>query len=130
MYKIFRRLFKRGETPAPVVQLPALGEVRWSKDDEAWFGNYNGRVSSLAYKGLATPSEEVRAYARRILDDPSWLESSLAQAKMEALRGHPSFYASEIEALTLGAVHFYVHDRRGERILADLDGGKNYRAWR
>jgi hypothetical protein len=32
--------------------------------------------------------------------------------------------------LTLRRIHFYIHDRGGERIIADLDGGKDYRAWR
>jgi hypothetical protein len=130
MFEMLKRLFKRGEPPTPMVHDSVLGELKWSEDDEAWHGSYRGRVFSVAYDGSPMPSPRVLAYAREILDDPSWLETSLAQAKAEAAKDFSDFYAAELQALTLGEVHLFVNDRRGECIIAILDGGKDDRAWR
>jgi hypothetical protein len=157
MFETLKRLFRRGKTPVSVVEdIPRpvgsdafdrgsgigenlilgrerykeLGALTWSADDDAWGGTYHDHVFLLGYDGTSTPSPEVRAYAVRILSDSSWLENTLAHAKAEALSSHSPFYAAEINALTFGTVLFSVHPQRGEYIIADLNGGKDFREWR
>jgi hypothetical protein len=65
-----------------------------------------------------------------MLSDSSWLGNALAHAKTEALKTNSSFYAAEIDSLTLAAIHFHVHAQRGEYAIADLRGGKDFREWR
>jgi hypothetical protein len=69
------------------------------------------------------------AYAREVLNDDSWLETCLENAKREALDEFDKFYHDEINALRWGFIHIHFH--KGVcHILADLEVGKDYRAWR
>jgi hypothetical protein len=126
---LFSNLFKKGEDPLPAVTDPQLGPVRWSQDDEAWLGEYKGRRFGLAYEGKSAPTSELITYAHEVLDDSPWLDSSLAEAKQQAIKDYPESSHEEIKSLAWGAIHFYRH-KGIRRIIADLDGGKDYRAWR
>lgn len=130
MFEMFQRLFRRGETPALVVDDPVLGKLVWSDDDASWFGTYRDVKFSLGYSGASTPAPEVRAYATRILNDSAWLADTLTQSRTEALAEHSACFAAEIQSLTLGTIHFCIHPKRGEYALADLEGGKDSREWR
>jgi len=125
----FANLFKKGEDPDKLCSDELLGLMKWSEDDEAWFGEYNGAKFSVAYDGLQKPSVEVVAYAREVLGDPGWLASTLAEAKSAAKRERGDFYHSEIDSLSFGEIHFYLHQGK-RRIIAHLDGGKDDRSWR
>jgi len=122
-------LFKKGEDPDNSWSDEVLGLMEWSEDDEAWFGEFKGTKFSVAYERMKRPSDTVVAYAREVLSDPSWLASSLAGAKSRAKEAHDDFYFSEIDSLSFGRIHFYLHEEK-RRILADLHGGKDDRLWR
>lgn len=126
---LFSDLFKKGEDPLPAFSDPKLGEMQWSKDDEAWLGECQNRKFGLAYEGMSTPTSELIAYAHEVLDDPAWLDASLAEAKQQAIKEYPEPSHEEIKSLVWGSIHFYRH-KGNRRIIADLDGGKDYRAWR
>lgn len=126
---LFSNLFKKGEDPLPTVSDAKLGTMQWAEDDEAWLGEYKNRKFALAYEWKSTPTSELIAYAHEVLDDSAWLDASLAEAKQQALNEFPKTSHEEIKALAWGAIHFYRH-KGARRIIADLDGGKDYRAWR
>ncbi len=85
----FSSLFKKGEEPLPTYTDPQLGTMQWSKDDEAWLGEYKHRKFTLAYEWKSRPTGELIAYATEVLDDPAWLDASLAEAKQQALKEYP-----------------------------------------
>ena len=122
-------LFKKGEEPVTPCSDEVLGGMQWSEDDESWFGEFRGAQFAIAYDGAASPSGHLIAYAREVLADRQWLESSLADAKTEAKQAYGDFYQSEIDSLTFGRIHFYIHKGK-RRIIADLEGGKDDRLWR
>jgi hypothetical protein len=123
------KLFKKGEEPQQSCTDCVLGSMTWSQDDEAWFGQYGGKKFSLAYEWTRTPPDSLITYAREVLNDAGWLASSLAQAKEMAKRDCGDPYLAEIDALTLGRIHFYLHKGK-RRIIADLVGGMDDRLWR
>lgn len=126
-------LFKKGEDPAKPCSDGVLGLLQWSEDDEAWLGEFRGLKFSLAYEGLKQPSDVVITYAREILSDSSWLSSTLAEAKIKQIKKYgrnlSELHRSEVESLSFGTICFYVYKSK-RRIIADLEGGKEYRAWR
>src|SRR5579872_7423659 len=125
----FSNLFKKGEEPEQTCSDDVLGPLQWSADDEAWFGEHQGRRFSLSYELTKTPQEELRVFAREFLSDLAWLDSTLDEAKRSAKDEFEKFYAGEIEGLRWGRIHFYRY--KGQpRIIADLDGGKDDRTWR
>ena len=126
---LFSNLFKKGEAPVPTFSDSKLGAMLWSEDDEAWLGEYRGRKFGLAYEGTSAPRSELIAYAHEVLDDPEWLDASIAQAKQQVIKTYPEPSHDEIRSLAWGAIHFYRH-KGARRIIADLEGGKDYRAWR
>jgi hypothetical protein len=74
----------------------------------------------------------VVAYAREVLGDPEYLVASIAAGKeRDKARSarYGNFYATEIDGLTIGEIHFYIH-KQTRRMLIGLEGGKDYRAWR
>ena len=123
------KVFRTGEDPADPYSDEVLGSMIWSEDDEAWLGELSGTKFSLAYDGAARPSEVLIAYAKEILVDRQWLESTLNEAKVRARQEFEEFFWEEINALNFGRIHFYLHHSK-RRILADLNGGKDDRAWR
>jgi hypothetical protein len=126
---LFSKLFQKSEGPLSTVTDFQLGTMQWSKDDEAWLGDYKHKKFGLAYEGKSTPTSELIAYAHEVLDDPAWLDATLAEARQQALKEYPGPLHAEIQSLSWGAIHFY--RRKGVRgIIADLNGGKDYRAWR
>lgn len=122
-------LFKKGEDPVAQCADATLGQLLWSEEDEAWFGEFDSLRFSLAYSGESQPSAAVLDYAREMLKDAAWLAASLAQAKEDAKGEFDKFYHPEVESLSFGRIHFYIHKGK-RRILAELDGGKDYRCWR
>ncbi len=125
----FLDFFKKGEQPVEHYSDEVLGVVRWSKEDEAWVGNFDSFEFGLGYSRTSAPSVEVINYAREILNDSPFLASSLTEAKRAALLKRGVFYRDEIDSLIFDEIHFFV--QKGERrILADLEGGKDYRLWR
>jgi hypothetical protein len=65
-----------------------------------------------------------------VLDDEAWRDATLAKAKEEAQKDYPETLREEIRCLTWGARHTFYRYKGARRMLADLEGGKNYRAWR
>ena len=126
---VFSSLFKKGEDPLSTVTDSQLGTMQWSKDDEAWLGEYRHRKFRLGYEGKSTPTIELIAYAHEVLTDPAWLDATLAEGRQQAIREHPEPLHEEIKSLGWGAIRFYRH-KGVRRIIADLDGGKDYREWR
>lgn len=122
-------LFKNGEDPLPVFTDPLLGKMEWSKDDEAWLGARRQVKFGLAYDRKSSPAAELIAYAHQVLCGGAWMENSLAEAKQRARQEYPQAYHEEIQGLTWGTVHFYLH-KGTRRIIADLEGGRDDRAWR
>lgn len=122
-------LFKKGEAPDTPCANEVLGSMKWSEEDEAWLGEFNSARFSLAYEGMKQPSAMLVTYAREVLNDRQWLASSLADAKGRAKRQYGDFYFSEIDSLSIGRIHFYIHKGQ-RRIIAELDGGKDDRLWR
>lgn len=125
----FSELFKKGEEPQQSFTDGVLGSMTWSQDDEVWFGQYSGKKFSLAYEWTKTPPEALITYAREVLNNSAWLASNLAEAKERAKQKCGDSYVAEIDALTWGRIHFYLHKGK-RRIIADLDGGKDDRSWR
>lgn len=77
MFDSLRRLFRRGDAPAPVVQVPGLGELRWSEDDEAWRFPWPMKAR-LSHRSGCAPMR------CRVLGDPALLANSIVRAKAEA----------------------------------------------
>ena len=125
----FAHLFRKAETPERNYSDPVLGPLEWSEEEEAWLGDFNAHQFSLEYDGSPRASEQVVAYAREFLADPQWVEASLAEAKAAARDEYAPSYDPEIDALTFGRIHFYIH-KRNRRVFAQLLGGHDYRAWR
>jgi hypothetical protein len=125
----FSDLFKKGEDPERLCTDAVLGPMKWSDDDEAWFGEHNGRKFSLAYEWTKTPPDALVTYAREALHDTDWLASSFTAAKERAKEERGAPYAAEVDSLSFGRIHFYLHKGK-RRIIADLDGGKDDRSWR
>jgi hypothetical protein len=133
----FSNLFKSGEDPEPTFTDPVLGEMKWSDDDESWVGSYNGFNFGISYDRKARPDESLLAFAREILSDPAWLNSSLAAAKEKhkdklSPKQRP-FYTPEIDELTWENINFSKlssgKDRGKHFIIADLKPGRDYRSW-
>ncbi len=122
-------LFKKGEDPDKSCSDEVLGLMAWSEDDAAWLGDLKGTRFSVSYECTKHPSDTVVGYAREILSDPGWLASTLAEAKGRAKQRYGDFYFPEIDSLSFGRIHFYLHEGQ-RRIIADLDGGKDERLWR
>jgi hypothetical protein len=125
-------LFKKGEDPDRYCSDPVLGPLSWSEEDEAWLGEFNGLKFSLPYSRLRQPSETAVAYAREVLSDPEWLYSTLAEEKRRRIEKYgpkiAELHGAEVRSLSFGRIHFFI--RKGRRILADLEGGKDFRCWR
>jgi len=124
----FFDFFRASPTPVEKYSDPALGDMCWSDDDEAWAGSYNGTQYLLAYGKTASPSEGLLGYVRSILADLSRVEDSLASDKAKAVNAYPHL-AEEINSLRLGRFFFYGH-KGTNRLLIDLDGGRDFRSWR
>ena len=127
-----KKLFAKPTPPEPFTD-PILGQLNWFTQDEGWQGQYNGFNFFIGDCGTDHPDEPVLAYTREILNDPTLLNASLAQAKArhkanlsEKLR---QFYTPEIDELTWDVLYFSVH--KGKRtIFATLKPGRDYRSWR
>ena len=124
------KLFSAGEEPERFVSDQVLGQMEWSQDDGAWIGEYNGFKFGLAYeREKRVLVDPLVAYAREILNDPAWLASTLAAAKAAARKEYGKFYEAEIDGLSFGLIDFYLF-RGKRRIIASLEGGRDYRCWR
>jgi hypothetical protein len=126
----FSDRFKKGENPLPTCLDDEIGILKWSKDDEAWVGEYAKKRFALAYDRKSTPAPELISYAREVLQDQAWLESSLLAAKEQALKEYPSAFHEEIQQLTWDRIDFYSY-KGVQRILASLYCGHDEgRTWR
>lgn len=126
---LLSKLFKSTARPAESYTDAVLGEMRYSTDDEAWIGMCSGHEYSLAYEKGNTPDEGILAYAREVIMDTNWLNTTLSEARQTALGEHPSSYADEIRSLRFGMLHFYTY-RGKKKIIVDLNGGGGCRSWR
>jgi hypothetical protein len=129
LFSRVREAFSAGEPPDQQFVDPVLGSLRWGDENECWLGEHRGVQFSLDYDRTVRPHPELVDYARSILCDPSFLTESLENARAKAMTEFEAFYHPEIEALTLDGVHF-CRRRDGCGLLADLQGGRNFRAWR
>lgn len=123
-------LFDKGEEPVATYDDPKLGSMKWSEDDEAWVGEYDGIEFTLAYeRESSVPIKEVLIYAAEMLGDLEWLREDLEREKQKTLKEYNEFFRDEIEALQFERINFHV--RKDQRsIFAHLAGGKDYRLWR
>jgi len=124
-----REAFSPGEEPAREFVDPVLGAMRWSEDDEAWIGEYNGFCFALPYERKREPGSAVVDYARETLADPRWLNDGLAQARATAPRDFGQYYVDEVNSLIFGLIHFYSYKGQS-RAFAELEGGRDFRCWR
>jgi hypothetical protein len=109
---------------------PELGTLIWSSDDESWKGRYSGIDILISYeKGLASPSQEIREYALAVLKDQTFLENALINGKENFVKEWPG-YDQEVNALKYSIINFYRYKSRINRIIASLEPGEDYRAWR
>ena len=122
------KLFERPVEPLPQFEHPILGRSNWSEDNEAWLGSFNGFSYLLFYEGQKTPADDLSAYAVRMLSGKEQFLAAINSAKVDGLGAYPLSYSDEIRGLKLGLVYFYRNEHR-LRILADLDGGHDHRAW-
>ena len=130
MFDALKRFFRRGEPPATTIQDSVLGLLTWSDECDAWRGHHGTRDFLLAYDGTAEPSDAVRRYAIRVLENELWLEHAWNEARKKAFSEYSPFYIPEIESLCIGDLHFSVHPQRGGSLLVDLNGGRDFRLWR
>ena len=124
-----REDFGLGEEPIPEFVDPVLGAMKWSEDDEAWIGEYNGFRFALSYERKREPALAIVEYARRTLANPQWLNDGLAQARAAAPRDFGQYYLDEAQSLIFGLIHFLSYKGQS-RIFAELEGGRDLRCWR
>jgi hypothetical protein len=129
LFSRIREAFSPGEPPDKRFDDPALGPMQWDDEWEAWLGQHQGVRFSLDYERQPRPTPELSEYARSILTDPTFLTDSLDAARAKAMSEFEPFHHPEIEALRLDLVHF-LRRKDGLGILADLEGGRDFRAWR
>ncbi|RBP45443.1 hypothetical protein DES53_103443 [Roseimicrobium gellanilyticum] len=125
-------VFKKGEDPDSIYTDEVLGVTHWSDEDESWHGEYRGLKFSLDYERLKKPSDAVVAFAREVLEVPEFLVASVATEKDKekvSLTRHGDIYAAEVDGLTIGEIHFYLHKGK-RRMFIGLEGGRDYRVWR
>lgn len=124
-----KNLFRKGEEPNKAWSDDLLGMTTWSDDDEAWHGEYQGQCFSIAYEWTTDPDPDLVAYAKEILKDHTWFEQTLEKEKIAAKAEYGDELADEIQGLSIGTIGFLI--QRGQNaILASLEGGQDYRAWR
>ena len=121
--------FKKGEEPDSIYTDEVLGAMHWSDEDESWHGECRGVKFSLDYERLKRPTDAVVAYAREVLEAPEFLAASIAAEKEKEKTRYGDFYTAEIDELTMGEIHFYLH-KGNRRMFVGLDGGRDYRVWR
>ncbi len=129
MFSWIRGLFRRWEPPQQVVEHPVLGRLEWCRDDESWHGECHGYRFNLMIEDALAPDQTLASYAIDVMSAPGWFEGNLEEAKTAAVKEFERYYSDEITGLTLGEVTFFRH-QRGGRILASLEGGRDYRCWR
>ncbi len=127
--KFLKRWFESSPKPAETWADPVLGELRWSRDAEAWVGLYRDRAFSVARSAGSGPSEMLLVYARTTLEDDAWLRAAIEQAKREFLSGLPPGLSNEVASLQLGDFSFFEHGGT-PCLFAELVGGQDERAWR
>lgn len=122
-------LFGTNEKLEKVLFDQILGELRWSEDDEAWFGKYKKYDISIAYEHGGSPGDKLLDYARSILSENSFLEDNLKTEKEKYIKANPKF-KEEVISLHYVFIHFYRYNERENRILADLGSCISSRSWR
>ena len=135
---LFSKLFAKPPEPEKSFTDPILGPMTWSDEAEAWSGHHNSFDFLIDYTQKKLPSPAILAYAREILNDPSWLQATLLEAKTKFKHDipakHRALHNDEIDNLTWDQISFgfYRKPVNGEnrRIFATLNGGHDYRCWR
>jgi hypothetical protein len=97
----------------PIARLdhPRLGQLLWSRDEEAWIGQA-GIHFEIARASGPQPDPRLIAYAENVLlADPGWLSSGLEAATIQFLQGcgeeMAAYYARELDTLRYEGVRFF-----------------------
>ena len=96
---IFSRIFRKGEDPIEKYNDSDLGDMIWDSDEESWVGTYDNFKYLLSYEYKAEPTPEIIQYAKSVLFDTNWLNSTLDTCKSVALKDYPENRHSEIQNL-------------------------------
>ncbi len=112
------------------IEDPEFGTLIWNDDDESWKGKYAGIDILLSFEtGLPSPSNELKKYALSVLNNPNVLEKALKVEKEKFIAAYPE-YAMEVNGLRYAIINFYRYKSRVNRMIASLEPGDDYRAWR
>jgi hypothetical protein len=107
----WKKLFRKGETPDPVVVDETLGNLKWNQDIESWEGCFNGLKFGVAYDYERTPKKGCLEYAKKIVTDEEWIKNTLQSVKQKAIAEYPKDYHKEIELLVFKYLNFFDHER-------------------
>ena len=105
-----------------------LGHMQYIEDDEAWLGELNGIAVSVAYTGQPQPAPSLIEYGASLARDQAWLRAEIQRHSDQYSKQYP-YYADEVRGLTLGVISVYEY-KGVSKALIDLEGGRDYRAWR
>ncbi len=121
--------FKCREQPQREFDAGALGMLRWSDDDEAWRGMFNG-VEFFVFpdESRDTQPGEALRYAESILMSFDWLKDAVESKKTTYVFEHPQF-ASELQNLGIESLSFSVHKKKGRYLNCQLGYGSPDRFW-
>jgi hypothetical protein len=118
----------KGEDPRERYADEVLGPMSWSEDDESWAGEHNGIRFLIRYEGRPTPTDDLMAYARETLVDPSSFLGAIDRARGTMIARYPRL-ADEIAGLQVEDVYFS-RIKAGRYIFATMAGGQRDRFWR
>ena len=126
---LFGNLFRKGEEPNKNWSDSVLGHTEWSKDDEAWCGEFQSFRFTISYEWTKDPDPTLVEYAREILQSPDWLFDSLINSKISAKQEYGEELSERIEQLEYETFHFMLQKGKPV-ILADLGEDEDGRSWR
>lgn len=128
--RILKFLFGDKTPVEQEVNIPELGALIWDEDEESWKGNCNGVEILLSIeKSMVSPSPELIKYAVSILKNEGMLISALEEEKQKYLNKYPKA-SNEVSALKYSSIMFYRYKSKFNRIIASLEPGEDFRAWR
>lgn len=121
-------IFKRKPTPLPFLNHPTLGLLRWSEDENGWFGQKESLRFCIMRESDPEPEASLLDYAASMLSPPDILVKGLTREKEIWREKYPKQEA-EIDLLAYEKIDFY--QRKGKnRTFASLGPGADERAWR
>lgn len=129
MLSFLRKFINRPPRRELVLEMPALGLLRYDYEQNAWVGSIEERNFGLSSRNGQQPTSTLVDYAVGALGAPGWLDAETDIARRTAMAEYPKEAAVEISQLALGFILFY--QRKGTcHLIADLEGGRKFRSWR